>query len=401
MDIKVYPGKLNGQIGAIPSKSAAHRAILAAALSDKPTRLLVSRPSISQDIAATINCVKALGGEILANNGEITVKPITKVQNRTVLDCGESGTTLRFILPIAAALSDNFSVTGRGRLADRPLEDLCMALESHGCICSSHSIPLGVSGHLHAGEFVLPGKISSQYVSGLLLAAAVLDTKSQITLSTPLESAGYVELTRDVMHSFGIETGKESNSYSVETLGYHSPGTYPIEGDWSNAAFWLVAQKMGSSIKITGLNDLSAQPDRVIESLISKLGNGTNIDVANCPDLMPILAVLATYAPGETHFINAARLRLKESDRISAVAQGLTDLGIAVAEQPDGLTVHSGTIQGGDVDGYNDHRLVMSWAIASLVAQKPIVIHGAEAVAKSYPDFWQDYQQLGGNFDVL
>lgn len=249
MDIKVYPGKLNGQIGAIPSKSAAHRAILAAALADKPTILLVSRPSISQDIAATINCVKALGGEILANNGEITVKPITKVQNRTVLDCGESGTTLRFILPIAAALSDNFSVTGRGRLADRPLEDLCMALESHGCICSSHSIPLGVSGHLHAGEFVLPGKISSQYVSGLLLAAAVLDTKSQITLSTPLESAGYVELTRDVMHSFGIETGKESNSYSVETLGYHSPGTYPIEGDWSNAAFWLVASKNGQQYK--------------------------------------------------------------------------------------------------------------------------------------------------------
>ena len=401
MDIKVYPGKLQGTISAVPSKSAAHRAILAAALADKETELIIQRSGISQDIAATINCVKALGGEVSVNDNSLTVQPITKAKDRVLLDCGESGTTLRFILPIAAALSDNFSLTGRGRLAERPLEDLCLALESHGCICSNHSIPLGVSGRLHAGDFILPGKISSQYVSGLLLAAAVLGDKSRIVLSSPLQSVGYVELTRDVMRSFGVNISPTADGYALDNLGYHSPGKFTIEGDWSNAAFWLAAKQLGSNIEISGLNNNSSQPDMIIEALLGRLGNGAAIDVSNCPDLMPVLAVLATAAGGDTHFVNAARLRLKESDRIATVAQGLTDLGISVAEQQDGLIVRSGSLSGGEVSGYNDHRLVMSWAIAALVAKAPVIIRGAEAVAKSYPDFWQDYQQLGGKFDVL
>lgn len=401
MDITAYPGRLQGKIAAVPSKSVAHRAIIAAALADQTTRLLLPRGGISQDIAATINCIKALGGEVTAGEQELQVTPIAQVRNRAVLDCGESGTTLRFMLPVAAALSDNFSLTGAGRLAERPLEDLCLALEANGCICSSHSLPLGVSGRLHAGEFVLPGRISSQYVSGLLLAAAVLDGPSRIILNSPLQSAGYVEITRDVMRSFGITTVQEGESYALSPSGYHSPGSLVIEGDWSNAAFWLAARRLGSAIEISGLSPDSSQPDRCVEALLDHLGNAAVIDVANCPDLMPILAVLAAASSGETHFVNAARLRLKESDRIAAVAQGLTDLGIAVAERPDGLTVHGGKISGGAVSGYNDHRLVMSWAIAALIAEQPITIKGAEAVAKSYPDFWQDYQSLGGKIDVL
>ena len=254
---------------------------------------------------------------------------------------------------------------------------------------------------MHAGDFILPGKISSQYVSGLLLAAAVLGDKSRIVLSSPLQSVGYVELTRDVMRSFGVNISPTADGYALDNLGYHSPGKFTIEGDWSNAAFWLAAKQLGSNIEISGLNNNSSQPDMVIEALLGRLGNGAAIDVSNCPDLMPVLAVLATAAGGDTHFVNAARLRLKESDRIATVAQGLTDLGISVAEQQDGLIVRSGSLSGGEVSGYNDHRLVMSWAIAALVAKAPVIIRGAEAVAKSYPDFWQDYQQLGGKFDVL
>ena len=402
MDIRVYPGKLNGQISAIPSKSAAHRAILASALADKPTQLKLTRAGgLSQDIEATINCVRVLGAEVGIKYKTIDVRPIGQTKNEALLDCGESGTTLRFILPVVAALGKGFSVTGQGRLAERPLADLCLALEAHGCICSSHTIPLSVRGKLQGGDFVLPGGISSQYISGLLLAIPVLGTGSRIMLASPLESSGYVDLTCSVMNTYDVETLIEDNCFTVAAAPYHSPCTFNVEGDWSNAAFWLAAQSLGSKINVTGLDAASCQPDRAVTTLIPCLGGDAAIDVADCPDLMPILAIVAASTSGSTHFINAARLRLKESDRIAGVAQGLSSLGVTVSEQPDGLTVSGGRLAGGEVSGCNDHRLVMSWAIAALVAEAPIVIHGAEAVAKSYPDFWQDYQKLGGKFDVL
>lgn len=402
MDIRVYPARLRGTLTAIPAKSAAHRALITAALADRPSVLLLGRPgALSEDIEATARCLRALGACVTAADTQIMVEPVAAAKAGARLDCGESGSTLRFLLPVAAALCDAFSVVGQGRLPLRPLDALCGALRAHGCVCSGSALPLTVRGRLRGGDFRLPGSISSQYISGLLLAAPLLHAPLYIKLSSPLESAGYVALTRAVMRDFGAETRETADGFCATPGGYHAPDVYPIEGDWSNAAFWLAARRLGHAVDVRGLDASSTQPDRVLPALLPQLGHGAEIDVSACPDLLPILAVLAACAVGETRFTNAARLRLKESDRLAGVAAGLRALGAWAEEAADSLLVCGGTLSGGTVSGCQDHRLVMAWAIAALAAGGPVVIRGSEAVAKSYPAFWHDYQQLGGRYDVL
>lgn len=402
MNVQLFPARLAGTVAAIPSKSDAHRALICAALADRPTRLILDG-ELSEDMYATGRCLAALGGTIRTASGGVEVSPIREVPEAPLLDCGESGSTLRFILPVAASLCDGFSMIGRGRLPERPLGALCTAMEAGGCTFSAHALPLSVSGRLTPGEYALPGNISSQYISGLLLAFPMLSHESRIRLTTPLESRGYVAMTLSVMRRFGAAAERLADGFRCPGGGYISPGTLEIEGDWSNAAFWLAAHSLGHALTITGLCDASAQPDRQAGALLGMLGGGAEVDVSECPDLLPILAVRAAYAGGETHFLHAARLRLKESDRLHAAAEGLSLLGADVLEMPDALVVrgHGGLRGGCVVSSYGDHRMAMAWAIAALNADEPVTILAAEAVNKSYPAFWREYQRLGGKCNVL
>lgn len=402
MNLKLYPARLAGAVAAIPSKSDAHRALICAALADKPTQLILEGEP-SEDMWATARCVAALGGAVRWDAGGAAVLPIRETPCAPVLDCGESGSTLRFLLPVAAAVCGGFSAVGQGRLPERPLGALMKAMEAGGCTFSAHKLPLTVSGRLRAGEYALPGNISSQYVSGFLLAFPLLSGESRVRLTTPLESRGYVEMTCNAMRRFGAAVEKLSDGFAVRGGGYVSPGEAQIEGDWSNAAFWLAARSLGHALMVTGLSDASAQPDKRAGTLLDALGGGARVDVSECPDLLPILAVRAAYAAGETCFVNAARLRLKESDRLHAAAEGLSLLGADVAEKPDALLVrgHGGLKGGCAVESYGDHRMAMAWAIAALNADAPISVRGAEAVNKSYPAFWREYERLGGKYDVL
>ena len=313
------------------------------------------------------------------------------------------------MLPVAAALTDGYTITGHGRLPERPLEGLLDALAAHGCTVHGEvpegrrypKLPFMVSGPLKGGETALPGNVSSQFVSGLLLSAPLLDTDTCIHIDGELQSAGYVDMTLRTMRAFGAAVEALPDGYLARAGGYHTPGAYRLDGDWSNAAVFLAARSMGHAVRVSDLDASSAQPDRCCEALFGRIGGGNHIDVSGCPDLLPVLAVRAAMAKGETHFDGAARLRLKESDRLSAIAEGLTALGSFVSERPDGLTVYGGGIDGGEVPSYGDHRMVMAWTLAAIGARRPVVIDGAEAVEKSYPSFFEDFERLGGRCDVV
>lgn len=404
MDIMISPSTLRGTVQAPPSKSAAHRAMICAALADGPTVIQMGGPS--EDIRATGNCLTALGAEIRPLPDGVQISPIKTAPRRAVLDCGESGSTLRFLLPVAAVLSEEAAFTGRGRLPHRPLSALVAAMEAQGCTFSGHLLPFTVYGPLLPGCFTLPGNISSQYFSGLLFALPMLGEDSEIHISSPLESEGYVRMTLQSLQTFGVPVSSIPNGYFVAGGSqYHSPGNISIEGDWSNAAFFLTAAMFGHAVAVTGLSEASLQGDRAIAPLLARLSDGQSdrvIDVSGIPDLVPILAVAACGVPGTTVLTNAARLRLKESDRLRTTSAMLTSLGAQVKEAEDSLTIFGGVpLHGGETDSYGDHRIAMAAAIASLLCRGSVTIRHAEAVNKSYPDFYQILKRLGGDLHVL
>ena len=390
MDIRITPHTLNGTVMPPASKSMAHRAVLALALADGEGSL--SNLSDSQDIQATKRCVAALKAP--RPDGELPF-----------LDCGESGATLRFLIPIALAVAGGGVFTGRGRLMERPQGPYFDIFDEKGIFHEQKDGVLTVRGTLIPGVYRLPGNVSSQFVTGLLYALPLLPGDSVIEITTPLESGGYVDMTLDMLAQFGITV--ENQNYKC----FRVPGnqTYQardiaVEADWSQAGFWYTAAFLDNTVQPTGLNPASAQGDKVVSELYWKLARpgDVDIDVSGCPDLLPPLAVMAAMRNGTTHFINAARLRIKESDRLTTVHQMLTALGGQAEEGPDSLTVRGVTaFTGGTVDGANDHRIVMAAAIAATRADGPVTILGAEAVNKSYPSFWDDYKRLGGVFDVL
>lgn len=413
MTATLSPSTLGGRIAAIPSKSDAHRVLICAALADRPTTFAL--PVRSADIDATIACLRALGADITLADGRCTVVPLTTPTASPLLDCGECGTTLRFLLPVAAALGGNATFAGHGRLPARPIGELLDVLAQHGVTASSPTLPLTLSGHMTAGSFTLPGNVSSQYISGLLLAMPWLHEPARIRLTTNIESTGYIDMTRRTMVRFGVTIADEADGFSFDgATGYRAPESLTVEGDWSNAAFWLAAGALGSTVTMTGLFAESAQGDKAILPLLRRFGakvaqhgdtvtvsaaplRGIDIDMRDIPDLLPPLAVVAAAAQGTTRLYNAARVRLKECDRLSAMTALLTTLGTRVEEREDELLIHGGTpLTGGDVDGCNDHRIVMAAALAASLAQAPVTVSDSEAVAKSYPAFFADYQQLGG-----
>ncbi len=417
MNVLLTPSHLEGDLRVIPSKSYMHRALICASLADKPT--VLHCPQSNRDIWATAGCLSALGAEIREEKGVYTVFPIANKEGTADLCCEESGSTLRFMLPVTAALGRKAVFHAKGRLSARPLSPLYEELVRHGVTLSPNgSFPLSMEGQLTAGDFVLDGSVSSQFFTGLLLGLPLLPEESRITVSGRLESAPYVALTCAVMREFGVEPVVTEREMIVPPAPFRSPGELYAEGDWSNAAFWLVAGVIGGKIRLTGLQKDSTQGDKAIVSILREMGgdvreengsllaqksvlHGVTIDATDIPDLVPVLAIAAAYAEGETVIKGAARLRLKESDRIASVCGMLKALGVSCKETAEGMVIQGGGLKGGVVDACNDHRIAMSAAVASLVCQEPVTIVGAQAVEKSYPDFFRHLESLGGVYKEL
>ncbi len=446
----VEPGCLGGSVAAISSKSAAHRMLICASLCEGPTRIRCT--TTSKDIEATCDCLRALGAEIEREGEYIHVKPVARRDGEPQaprLACGESGSTLRFMLPVASALGGAHVFLGEGRLPERPLEPLRSRLIEHGCQVSPAGLwPLQAWGRLEGGYFDLPGNVSSQYVTGLLLALPLTGEGGCVRLHGVVESRPYIDLTISVMRAFGVSVEEGSDFLCGEVDGceccervitftvapdarYTSPGEAAVEGDWSNAAFWLCAGALSPEpVRVTGLDLASDQGDLAVLDVLADLGarvqvhpgegwaqvsgsdengnplqlHGAKIDARDVPDLIPVLSMVAACATGETRVVNAARLRIKESDRLQTTAELLRAFGIAVEELPDGLVIQgSGTdepshpcLEGAEVSSHNDHRIAMAASIAAGKAQAPVMVLGAEAVAKSYPKFFADLVALGG-----
>ncbi|TQI67194.1 3-phosphoshikimate 1-carboxyvinyltransferase [Clostridium sp. KNHs216] len=401
-NVTISPSVLNGSILVPPSKSAAHRAAICSSLAGGAP--LFEGEAISNDITATCRAMRAICG-----GGD----PVR-------IDCGESGSTLRFLIPVAAALGLNAEFTGSGRLPERPIGVYLDCLPQHGVSCGTQGgLPLSVSGRMTPGRFVLPGNVSSQFITGLLLALPLLDGDSELILSSPLESAGYVDMTVEIMREYGVTAQPAENGWNIAGRQKYRPCEYRVERDWSQAAFFLAAGALGGTLRLEGLNRDSCQGDRAAERLFREFGakaewhgsvlsvspnelKGMEIDASQIPDLVPVLAATAALCRGRTRIYNAQRLRIKESDRLFAMADGLTKLGGRVVETDDGLIIDGvPTLHGGKAEGFNDHRIVMALSVAALKADGSVTVTDAQSVQKSYPAFFEDYNRLGGKANVF
>lgn len=419
MTVKCTPSVLSGTIKAISSKSHAHRVLICAALSQNKTKIYCN--VMSKDIAATIDCLKSMGTEIFVDGDTITVIP-KEFNKKSDIDCNESGSTLRFLMPVVSALGIDATITGHGRLPQRPISPLKEEMEKKGVTFhTGNDFPLRLTGQLQSGEYEIQGNISSQFITGLLFALPLLDGDSKIKLIPPVESKSYLDITISVLRQFGIEIEEKENLYIIKgNQKYISPEEIKVEGDWSNAAFFLCAGALSEKgVTVTDLDINSPQGDKKILDVLSSMGaqvqineneitvkknklKGITVDASDIPDAVPIISVVATACNGNTKIINAGRLRIKESDRIKSVLDMLLSVGADAEETPDGIIIRGGkSLVGGVVNGYNDHRIVMSASILSSLCEKDVIITDSNAVEKSYPDFFADFKKQGGNANVL
>jgi len=412
------PATLTGNVSIPTSKSVCHRAVICAGLAAGTSK--ISGILLSDDIIATMHAMEALGA-IIRHEGDSLI--ITGTNCTEPLDhliaCHESGSTLRFLIPLGLN-GQTMTFSGTGKLVERPLHDYFNILNEQliPYQTTDGHLPLSVTGVLKPGKFHLRGDVSSQFVSGLLFALPRLAADSSIIITTEMQSKGYIDLTLAMLARFGIKIiNHDYQEFIVPGRQKYQSTDYHVEGDYSQVAFWLVAGAMGSPICATGLNPHSLQGDKVIVNLIKEMGGkvtqadhsiesapaittGIVIDAAQCPDLVPILTVLAAVSEGTTHIIHAGRLRIKECDRLTAIAQELNILGADVEENKDSLIIHGRPcLTGGVVDSWHDHRIAMALAIASIACQTPVTIKHSECVSKSYPSFWQDFQSLGGKIN--
>ena len=385
MNLTITPGKLSGTVTPPPSKSQAHRLLICAALAGEGS--VIHGLADSQDIRATRRCLTELNTERI---------------DLPKFDCGESGSTLRFLIPIALALRGGGIFTGHGRLMERPQKPYFDIFDEKGIRYEQKDGVLAVEGRLTPGKYRLPGNVSSQFFTGLLMALPLLDGPSVVIPTTPLESEGYIGMTLDAMREFGVDIASTRSlppHYLISGGSRYQTAEATVEGDWSQAAFWHAANCLGCTVDVRGVSQHSAQGDRVIESLCLELSQpgDTEIDMSGCPDLAPPVAAAAAVRQGTARLVNAGRLRIKESDRLAAITAVLNALGARVTEYPDSLTIYGQDgLTGGTVDCCNDHRIAMMAAVAATACREPVTLLGAECVAKSYPDFWDHYRMLGG-----
>ena len=407
MDIRISPSVLGGELSIPASKSCAHRSIICAALADGVSHL--SGVTMSKDIEATIGAMRALGAEFVVSGRDITVKGTGgRHTGSCLIDCNESGSTLRFILPIAAAVSSSAEFIGRGRLPQRPIDIFVRELGRNGTRFDYHNtMPFTVSGGLNSGVFQVEGDVSSQFITGLLFALPLLEGDSEIVLTSHLESRPYVDITIDTLRRFGISAEESVNGFRIKGGQRYLPNDERIEGDYSQAAFFYVANALGSQVELHNLNENSVQGDRKILEIIRNMCyNGSighyDADCSDIPDLVPVLAVLGAFGSGDSRIYNAKRLKIKESDRLQTTAAMINALGGNVDITDDGLIIHpTGAMHGGTVDSSGDHRIAMAAAVAATRTDGDVIIRGAEAVEKSYPAFFDDYKKLGGKANVI
>jgi len=417
----IKPSYLNGKVKIPPSKSLSHRAVIAAGLSNGECS--IDNISMSEDIIATCEIMEKLGVNIkrLPSNLKICGegKPMFTLSENlsNELQCNESGSTLRFLIPIAMLTGEKIVFNGKSKLVQRTLKPYYDIFDKQNVKYTTNNgnLPLTVEGSLKPGVFKLRGDVSSQFITGLIYSLPLLDGDSIIKITTKMESIGYIDLTLDVLSKFGVKI--ENNNYrefKIKGNQHYNRRDYRVEGDFSQAAFYLAAGVLGGEVECMDLNMESLQGDRVIVDIIKNMGGkitikdgilkasmsdlkGTIIDASQCPDLVPIVAVLAALSEGTTEIINAGRVRIKESDRLKAMATELNKIGAEVIEKEDSLIIHGKPcLKGGVVSSWNDHRIAMAMAIASIRCSEELTIEDSGAVKKSYPEFYEDFKSLGG-----
>lgn len=419
-NVNIIPSNIKGSIDIMSSKSLCHRAIIAASLSEDVS--IINKISFSKDINATIDSVENMGAKIqIDNNNNLTILGNSKPHFlKEEIYCNESGSTLRFLIPIALLANEKVTFRGEGKLVERPLTPYYEIFENKSIKYyknSKNELPLTIYGKLTHGNFEMRGDISSQFITGLMFALPLLNGDSEIKIISKLESIAYVDLTIDVLKKFGIDiVNNNYKSFYIKGEQKYRALNYTVEGDFSQAAFFLAAGILGQEIECGNLNMNSIQGDKEILGIIERMGgnlcykessiiakpsklNGTIVDASSCPDLVPIVAVLGAIAEGSTRIVNAKRLRIKESDRLKAIAVGLNSIGANVKEFEDSLVIEGRKeLKGGIVDSFNDHRIAMALTIASIRCRENLIIKNCDAVNKSYPNFYEDFKALGGKF---
>ena len=444
MDIKIKPSKLSGNVVIPPSKSFAHRALICAALSEGKS--IVRNIELSDDIRATLEALEELGATSKIENMSIEIEGIQIMNNDVhdinnnihnmnnnmhIINCNESGSTLRFMIPIAAALGYRCRFEMSGNLGKRPLDVYYDIFDKNGIKYKRGENYLEIDGNLNAGEYDIPGNISSQFITGMLFALSMLEEDSLLKITDKIESKSYIDITLQCLKDFGIEI--ENNNYRKfrikgnqkykcrkEKQGYNK---YTVEGDFSQGAFFLCADAIGNDVNIKGLRKDSIQGDKATIDILERMGceriynecndikmkvnslNSTVIDATDCPDIIPVLSVCAAFANGTTEIINAKRLRIKECDRLSAINEELSKLGASIEEKEDSLIIHGNgnkKLKGGcEVWSHKDHRICMMLSIASTICEEDIIIKDAECISKSYPRFFEDFEKIGGCIEVI
>lgn len=404
MDLQLMPSRLSGTVSIPSSKSMTHRAIICAALAGGASAL--TGIDYSKDIDATLGIMQAFGAQFRKDGSSVHMQGIASPAACAIADCCESGSTLRFLIPVAAALGIRTEFRGQGRLPQRPITPYIRELSQKGVTFHyDNTMPFVMEGRLQSGTFHLEGDISSQFITGLLFALPLLEGDSDIVMTSPLQSKPYADMTIDCMRRFGVEVTETPEGYHVRGNQQYTAADVHMEGDFSQAAFFYVANALGNAVMLENIPEKSVQGDRKIVEIIEEMwynkSNGKNaafhVDAADIPDLVPILAVLGTFGDAVSVITGAERLRIKESDRLTAVSELLNNLGGKVIVHEDGLEIHPvPALHGGTVDSFGDHRIAMCAAIAATRCTAPVILRGAECVEKSYPAFFDDYQHLGG-----